>query len=310
MSDRAPDQPARDETEGAVVAGVTRLLREGRLRPGAWKASLLFALGSYRRNRPRLLALRRSYFRTAAVLAALTAGLMVYVFAMVSLAHALATLAVQLVYGAGVLKVTEYHLVLVRDDTGRHYERFGIANTVTLMRLVLIPSVAAMILFVPAYPRIGTATFVLCAVTATSDQLDGMLARGLRQTSVFGRVYDPIVDLFFNPTASVALSIVGAFPWWVTALVVLRYGVALAGGVAIWVWNEPFTLGSTVVGKLTAAALAWTGCFAAIRLCFAAEWVTDGFLAGWFIASGLLAIVNVVHHAIQGVALLRRRRER
>ena len=309
MGESAPETTPRPETQGFVIAEVTRLLREGRLRPRAWKTALGVANASYRANRARIRPLRASYFRNAAVLSVVTLLLMGYLFFHVPLSAALVALAAQVVYGAAVLRGTEYHLIMVRDDEGRSWERFGIANAVTVLRLVTLPAVFAYVVLARDHPSIGVATFSLCAVAALSDMADGMLARQLNQTSVFGRVYDPVVDILFNPTVSVALSVAGAFPWWLTALVFLRYGVALVGGVMIWIWNTPFSMASTVIGKMTGFVLGWAGCFATIRLCFHTTWTTDGFLLGFFLAAGALAGANAVHHFVQGLRHIYRRRQ-
>lgn len=82
---------------------------------------------------------------------------------------------------------------------------FGIANTLTLFRIVLIPVVVALFyLSNPVGYVVAASLFLLACVT---DFLDGYVARALHQTTNLGRFLDPMADKLL--VASTLLLLVG-----------------------------------------------------------------------------------------------------
>lgn len=65
-------------------------------------------------------------------------------------------------------------------------------NVLTVMRVVLIPVLAALF-FVPT-PEAAWITAAVFVIAAATDYLDGYLARRWQTTSVFGTLLDPIAD--------------------------------------------------------------------------------------------------------------------
>lgn len=85
---------------------------------------------------------------------------------------------------------------------------FNIPNTLTLMRIAVIPLFVG-VFYLPAtwlsdlqMNVIATVLFVLAAVT---DWLDGYLARSLGQTSAFGAFLDPVADKLMVAAALIVL---------------------------------------------------------------------------------------------------------
>ena len=68
----------------------------------------------------------------------------------------------------------------------------NIPNTVTLLRIALIPCFAAIFYLPFSWARIVAAAIFTAA--ALTDWLDGYLARRLRQTSKLGAFLDPVAD--------------------------------------------------------------------------------------------------------------------
>jgi CDP-diacylglycerol--glycerol-3-phosphate 3-phosphatidyltransferase len=64
--------------------------------------------------------------------------------------------------------------------------------------------------------------FVVFVVGALSDLVDGYLARRHSMTTATGAWLDPLSDKLFVIVPAVALSMLDAFPWWATAVIVLR----------------------------------------------------------------------------------------
>jgi cardiolipin synthase len=94
-----------------------------------------------------------------------------------------------------------------------------IPNLVSYARFALLP------VFVWAHlTGRAWAALILFAVAMGSDFIDGLLARLLDQRSELGALMDPIADKLFVTTALVLLVVVGAIPWWLLGLVVIRDG--------------------------------------------------------------------------------------
>lgn len=97
---------------------------------------------------------------------------------------------------------------------------WNVANALTMFRLVLVP------VFIWLYLQPGTGlrlaatgVFLLAALT---DRLDGHLARSRGLITNFGKLMDPIADKALVLSAMILLSLDGAMPWWVTALILVR----------------------------------------------------------------------------------------
>jgi CDP-diacylglycerol--glycerol-3-phosphate 3-phosphatidyltransferase len=96
------------------------------------------------------------------------------------------------------------------------------ANALTVLRIVLVPVFAWMLLSHPSdiYWRLAsTAVFGLAIAT---DALDGRIARKYNLITDFGKIWDSIADKALTGMAFVGLSILGELPWWITVLVLIR----------------------------------------------------------------------------------------
>ena len=107
--------------------------------------------------------------------------------------------------------------------TGPSPSRWNAPNTVTVVRIALVPVFAATMLASggtsAGWRVVATAVFVLAAAT---DRLDGYLARRLDRITDLGKLLDPIADKLLMGTALVILSTVGELPWWVTVVILVR----------------------------------------------------------------------------------------
>jgi len=96
------------------------------------------------------------------------------------------------------------------------------ANALTVLRIVLVPVFAWMLLSHPSdiYWRLAsTAVFGLAIAT---DALDRRIARQYNLITDFGKIWDSIADKALTGMAFVGLSILGELPWWITLLVLIR----------------------------------------------------------------------------------------
>jgi CDP-diacylglycerol--glycerol-3-phosphate 3-phosphatidyltransferase len=120
---------------------------------------------------------------------------------------------------------------------------WNIANGLTLLRLLLVPVFAWLLLARGGDDtRLRALAAVAFAIAAVTDRIDGQLARRRGLVTDVGKIADPIADKALMGTALVGLSILGELPWWVTVvvlvreigitllrLVVIRHGVMPAG---------------------------------------------------------------------------------
>ncbi|MFC7430857.1 MULTISPECIES: CDP-alcohol phosphatidyltransferase family protein [unclassified Agrococcus] len=104
------------------------------------------------------------------------------------------------------------------ESTPRDAGWATIPNLVTVLRFLLIVPVCVVLLqggegdWLPV---------VLLGVWASTDWIDGQLARRLDQVSVLGAKLDPFVDRLGTAIIAVVLAIVGALPWWMLAVLIV-----------------------------------------------------------------------------------------
>jgi len=135
-----------------------------------------------------------------------------------------------------------------------------IPNLVTLLRFALLAPVCVLLLDGPA-----TLAVVLLLVWASTDWVDGLLARALDQTSRTGAIIDPIADRVGLAAIVLSLAVAGLLPWAAlviivvvdVAMVVLATGAALGGRISVsWLGKiRTFVLMSAVF--LLVAVAAW-----------------------------------------------------
>lgn len=100
------------------------------------------------------------------------------------------------------------------------------ANIVTLLRIALV--VVFIVITVLAGPSglnnivLRWVSFGLFIVAASTDKIDGYLARSRNEVTDLGKLLDPIADKLLVLSALVILSIFNELFWWVTILFIIR----------------------------------------------------------------------------------------
>ena len=128
-----------------------------------------------------------------------------------------------------------------------------VANVITFCRLGL--TAVFLVLFVGGQHR--TLALACYVVAATTDFLDGQIARRTQTVSWLGKIMDPIMDRVLLFTGVLGLLAVGELPVWVPVFVIGR-DVYLAIGGAILQRYRVRPMDVTYVGK-TATALLMVG---------------------------------------------------
>jgi CDP-diacylglycerol--glycerol-3-phosphate 3-phosphatidyltransferase len=97
----------------------------------------------------------------------------------------------------------------------------NIANGLTMVRLLLVPLFAGLLLADDGQGHRVAAALVF-ALASYTDRIDGQLARRWGLVTSFGKLADPIADKALTGAALVGLSVLGELPWWVTLVVAVR----------------------------------------------------------------------------------------
>lgn len=96
----------------------------------------------------------------------------------------------------------------------------NLANRVTLARIFLVPIFMFFILIrIPFGEYIAAAIFVLAAST---DGLDGYIARARKEVTKFGKLMDPLADKLLVSAALISLVEINLVPAWIAVVIIGR----------------------------------------------------------------------------------------
>ncbi|MDZ4064984.1 MAG: CDP-alcohol phosphatidyltransferase family protein [Coriobacteriia bacterium] len=136
------------------------------------------------------------------------------------------------------------------ESSGEH-ERdiWTVANIITVLRLILVPIFFSTLIS----DRSDVLAFALFAAAASTDWLDGQIARRTGTVTAIGKAIDPLVDRLLIAAGVIGLYIERRLPLWVLILLVARDVYLLYGA-----WRlEHYHLRMPVsyMGKATTAVL-------------------------------------------------------
>lgn len=100
-----------------------------------------------------------------------------------------------------------------------------IPNFLSFIRLLTIP--VFLVLLLNGYDLAATLLF---AIAASTDWVDGQVARRTNSVSKLGQLLDPAVDRLLMISGVVGLFLAGRLPLWIILFVVIRDLVLLVGG--------------------------------------------------------------------------------
>ena len=148
----------------------------------------------------------------------------------------------------------------------------NLADKFTLLRIILAPafflvyfSPGFLLPLLPAhYTGVAAWTvallWIIAVVAEFTDMFDGMAARRLKQSSDFGRLFDPFADTIMQITAFLCFVIDGIFPAFLFLVVLYReFGILFIRNLML---KKGITMGARISGKIktvayvTAAAIA------------------------------------------------------
>ena len=96
----------------------------------------------------------------------------------------------------------------------------NLANKLTMLRIVLIPIFMFFVLIrVPLWSVYSHRCFILAAST---DGLDGYIARKRKQITNFGKLMDPLADKLLITAALIVLVELGLLAGWIAFIIIGR----------------------------------------------------------------------------------------
>ena len=122
----------------------------------------------------------------------------------------------------------------------------SLPNLLTAARIALVPLIAVTVL-----RGNFRAALVLTMLAGFTDGVDGFVARRFGWTSRLGAWLDPLADKALLVTLFLVLGRVGAFPWWLVALVLARDAVILLMAGAAFAFTAIRDFPPSIWGKLS-----------------------------------------------------------
>ncbi|MBA2427182.1 MAG: CDP-alcohol phosphatidyltransferase family protein [Actinobacteria bacterium] len=169
-----------------------------------------------------------------------------------------------------------------------------VPNVLSFVRLGTVP------IFVWLFVSGRTeAAVILYAVGASTDWLDGYLARRMDAVSELGRLLDPVADRIFIAALAVALVGAGELPLAVAAALVARDAL-LVGGWLLLEGRGSRAIPVSLPGKVATAALLTGLTLMAVA---ATSW---GFGESWRTAGLILVLIGTALYWVVGAAYARR----
>ncbi len=175
--------------------------------------------------------------------------------------------------------------------------RMPVPIAITMLRFVSIPAIVLLI-----REERWVAVLWLFAASAFTDVLDGVLARALRVETRVGALLDPLTDVAFNSAVFIALLEARIVPWWVTALMLVRYAMLVGGTVYLYFFHGPVRIRPTLFGKLTGVL---TTVLLALMLLGMSQWseATRHSLDGVFdVGLGVMGLATIIQVIFIGLA--------
>jgi cardiolipin synthase len=130
-----------------------------------------------------------------------------------------------------------------------HDAVFTIPNVLTVVRFLGVPLFIWLVLGPREY---GYAALVL-AIMASTDWVDGYIARRFNQMSRLGRIMDPIADRLALIAVAVTLAVAGVVAWWYLTALLVPDAILLA--VSLYYFHSHPDLPVSRIGKIRTGLL-------------------------------------------------------
>jgi cardiolipin synthase len=198
-------------------------------------------------------------------------------------------------------------------ETTSREKFWNVPNALTLIRFALVPVLALALL-----QKEELGALVVIFLAGATDVLDGLAARAWNQRTRIGTIIDPLADKLLLSTAFILMTVRSlgfshVIPLWLTAVVIGRDFLILAGGAAIYCLRGPREFPPTVAGKISTVFQVatvfwivlsnWVDISALGRSTILSAMTSSSVLDVFFIATLLLAIVSGTQYVLKGIRL-------
>jgi len=124
-----------------------------------------------------------------------------------------------------------------------------IPNLLSIFRILLIPFI---LLALSRGWKEGAAGLIV--LSASTDLVDGWIARRFKQITDLGKILDPLGDKLTIGAVSLFLAWTGKFPWWLVIIILTKDVMILVLGLAFWGRGRRVPV-SDLWGKMAALAV-------------------------------------------------------
>jgi CDP-diacylglycerol--glycerol-3-phosphate 3-phosphatidyltransferase len=104
--------------------------------------------------------------------------------------------------------------------TRERNEVFNLPNTITLLRLAVIP--VLFLLIISPGRILSMIIAVLFIIASITDLIDGYVARKYNIVTTMGKFLDPIADKLVVTTAMIMMIPIDRIPAWIVAIIIMR----------------------------------------------------------------------------------------
>ena len=122
----------------------------------------------------------------------------------------------------------------------------NLPNKITLSRIFLVPFFM-IIMFLPI-PYVNLIAFIVFAVAASTDGIDGYLARSRNMVTNFGKFLDPLADKLLVAAALIALVGQDKLPSWIATVIIAREFIVT--GIRLIANGEGRVIAASMWGKV------------------------------------------------------------
>lgn len=177
-----------------------------------------------------------------------------------------------------------------------------IPNMLTILRIIAVPFIMWCTLDPSTYIECGEYTFpiiglVIMIAAASTDLVDGYIARHFNQGSQLGEMIDPLADKLMHCAAVLSLVIIGYVHWAFIVILLAKEATMVVGG--IFMAGDSKNIKANYMGKVASATLS----LAIVMSYFHAFWADKVFYLDWIVLGiGLvltyIAFFNYLKQAI------------
>src|SRR5262245_26868034 len=175
----------------------------------------------------------------------------------------------------------------------------GLANWLTVLRILLIPLFVLLLL----YKRPGLALIVF-ASAALTDLLDGYVARRRGSQTRLGAFLDPMADKLLLTAAFVTLTHLRVLPAWITVVVISRDVILMMGALLIHMLGGRIYPRPTWAGK-AATFFQIVAVLAGMMARYFRPWGPNALALSSFVwLAAIFTIVSGLQYLVQGMRYL------